>query len=358
MLDAMKNKSVHGAKPRDGRPWAWVALRRGFTLVELLVVIAIIGVLIALLLPAVQAAREAARRSHCINNVKQIALAFHLHHDAQGFYPSSGWYGSGGVAGFAWWGVPEQGFGKSQPGAWCYSILPFIEQQALFEMGRNSTGAARQTALFRREQSPVPSMYCPTRRSPENFPFSTAVSSSFQMKPENYNATPGMPVAKSDYAANGGTLGIAINNPPPSTLAAGKTHNWAGKNATGITAAASEFKIRQVSDGTSKTYMVGEKYVRPEAYNAYASNGDDNSAYHGYNSDIVRFGGPLATIEAVTQDTLGLERTDIFGGPHAGGFVMGMCDGSGRIISYDIDKQTHFNLSHRSDGTVIDPKSY
>jgi len=85
--------------------------RHGFTLVELLVVIAIIGILIALLLPAVQAAREAARRSQCTNNLKQIALAVHNYHDTYKVFPIGNW--------------------TTAYGTWLVSLLPFIEQQAL-----------------------------------------------------------------------------------------------------------------------------------------------------------------------------------------------------------------------------------
>ena len=90
--------------------------KNAFTLVELLVVIAIIAMLVTLLLPAVQAAREAARNTQCLNQVRQMALAWLNHESAQGFYPSSGW-------GWRWQGDPDRGYGKDQPGGCFYDIL-------------------------------------------------------------------------------------------------------------------------------------------------------------------------------------------------------------------------------------------
>src|SRR5262245_34801212 len=139
------------------------SLRPAFTLVELLVVIAIIGVLVALLLPAVQAARESARRTQCKNNLKQIALGLHNHHDTFLFLPSGGW-------GFQWSEVPGQGSGKNQPGSWPYQILPYIEQAALFALGAGETaGSTRDQELrYQRATTPVPSYYCPSRRKSTN----------------------------------------------------------------------------------------------------------------------------------------------------------------------------------------------
>ena len=105
-------------------PAAATRVRQGFTLVELLVVIAIIGILIGLLLPAVQSVREAARRIQCANHLKQMGLGALNHEEAHGFFPSCGW-------GWAWIGDPDRGFGETQPGGWIYNLLPFVEQDAL-----------------------------------------------------------------------------------------------------------------------------------------------------------------------------------------------------------------------------------
>src|SRR5450755_3308256 len=109
------------------RHFAGCRRSRAFTLVELLVVIAIIGILVALLLPAIQAAQEAARRDQCINHLKQMSLAFMNHESMHKFFPCSGWN--------AWYlGDPQLGAGRLQPGGWTYQILPFIEEQQVYDL--------------------------------------------------------------------------------------------------------------------------------------------------------------------------------------------------------------------------------
>src|SRR5262249_18525211 len=126
--------------------------RLAFTLIELLVVIAIIAVLIALLVPAVQKVRESASRTQCQNNLRQVAIAFHSFHDVQKRLPKGG--DNGPVNNCC---SPDTG--RIDFYNWTYHILPFIEQGALYKSGSTTAG---RTALSR---SPVPTYYCPTRRS-------------------------------------------------------------------------------------------------------------------------------------------------------------------------------------------------
>ena len=161
---------------------------QGFTLVELLVVIAIIGVLVALLLPAVQAAREAARNAQCKNNVKQIALAMINFESTHKKFPSGGW-------GFRWMGDPDRGVGKAQPGGWVYQAAPYFEAGNITSIGAG-LGDTREKydALAEQRSVVIPSFNCPSRRS-------TVRLESCEFC---YNAGfPDLGDAKTDYAASG-----------------------------------------------------------------------------------------------------------------------------------------------------------
>src|SRR5262245_8528822 len=111
------------------------ARRTGFTLIELLVAIAIIGVLVALLLPAVQRVRETANRVKCANNLKQISLAILNHQVTCRRLPSDGW-------GWLWIGDPDRASNRKQPGGWIYNILPYLEQSQLHALGVGITTEA------------------------------------------------------------------------------------------------------------------------------------------------------------------------------------------------------------------------
>jgi prepilin-type N-terminal cleavage/methylation domain-containing protein/prepilin-type processing-associated H-X9-DG protein len=327
----------------------------GFTLVELLVVITIIGILIALLLPAVQAAREAARRAQCVNQLKQIGLACLNHESAFRTFPTGGW-------GCQWCGDPSRGFSNKQPGGWAYNITPFMEQQALHDMGSSSgdstgitTGAADRLT---RASTAVAGLYCPSRRSATKYPFMapgcvyynlTALCTTTQL------------VGKNDYAANCGDAGYDTGSGGPGNLSIGdgwSASQWASQSiasgtATGVIYTRSQTRMADIKDGTSNTFLVGEKYLCPDAYTTSYDGGDDQSWDIGTDLDNGRWatGG---TISAPSQDQSGVVNYFIFGSAHAAGFNMVFCDGSVRSINYSIDLTTYGHLGNRMDGQPID----
>jgi prepilin-type N-terminal cleavage/methylation domain-containing protein len=338
--------------------------RCAFTLVELLVVIAIIGILVALLLPAIQAAREAARRSTCTNQLKQIALAWLLHHDTHKFFPSGGW-------GYNFMADPDRGSGETQPGSWAYSCLPYMEEQAIWQIGSGIKDPNLEKApLAQLSSKPVATFYCPSRRP-------AAPTPCLYPGPQAYNADHADVQARSDYAANMGPLwNNQIDSTQwfggPSSLtrgeqgigfyrdltfvdpADGKTKSWMTK-IRGVVFQAYEYNLRQVTDGTSKTYMVGEKYLMPEEYSVSPPTtlrdwGDDQSCWSGDDLDMNRIADH--TIPPL-QDQPGVELLYNFGSAHPGIFQMAMCDASIQSISFSVDLAVHEKLGDRRDGDPV-----
>lgn len=352
----------------------------GFTLVELLVVIAIIGVLVALLLPAVQAARESARRTQCVNNLKNVGLGWILHEEANKFYPSAGW-------GHRWWGDADRGFGKSQPGSWMYSILPYIEQQALFKLnsdGQPDVVTAQQKEGNKQTAQALLSVFnCPSRRPlalVPTFPQNLAGSGLAYNAP-GFDEVPFM--NRSDYGANGGDKRGLFTGPGAAPSAAFKglvlklpAHQNIVDKATGLLYEASEVRLRSVTDGTSNTYMVGEKYLNPDFYAGGDDSGrdisDDHTMFAGDDFDTVCWSRdifitpineppddsvpPVPALEALfpQPDTPGLPLVASFGSAHPGVWNVVMCDGSVHTLSYDIDPLIHRWLSNRQDGQVTE----
>lgn len=320
--------------------------RSAFTLVELLVVIAIIGILIALLLPAVQAARESARQIHCANHLKQISLGFLLHHEAQGFYPTGGW-------GTRWVGDADRGFGRRQPGGWAFHILPYLEQSSLRDMSGDGLPdeitAKQKDQATKANQVAVEWYYCPTRRGPGLRP-----GTAYDSFPGVINAQVTInitKVQKVDYAGNWGSEWAENAGLGPASLAegdalAGFDERNTRKTNTGVVYALSQVRIADVTDGTTNTYLVGEKNVNPDDYETGKSIEDTGAPF----SALV---GTCDGADPPMRDTPGFTGVGTYGSAHASFWQMTMCDGSVRRLPYEIDPAVHRRLANVEDGEVV-----
>ncbi|MDZ4820314.1 MAG: DUF1559 domain-containing protein [Planctomycetota bacterium] len=308
----------------------------GFTLVELLVVIAIIGILVALLLPAIQAAREAARRTQCVNNLKQVGLALHNYHDSKQSLPPARY--------------------RDKYATWFALILPYAEGQneyALWNFGKEYYDTVNKTA---RMQS-VAMFLCPSRRQVGG---EGTISQQVNKLYPQQGAT-------GDYAGCAGgigkggdiSLGIAslasfpnfqgvIIAPksildPLATGQAPKIH--------------SDVSFKKITDGLSKTLMVGEKQV-PLSKLGLPS-GDESIYNADLPNDHTRAAGdtfPPAPSGSYGESA-GPEDDDfgeIFGSNHPGIINFAVCDGSVHSIVPSIDLITYWRLAARNDGEVAD----
>ena len=318
--------------------------RGGLTLVELLAVIVIVAMLMGLLLPAVQSAREASRQTICRNNLKQIGVAAHAHESTNRFFPSGGW-------GYAWAGDPDRGFGKNQPGSWVYSLLPFLEATALWQLGGGQPWPAKSVAVRVVAGTPLAVMNCPTRRSQGAYPPGGFVPCNAATSGVASPAS-----AKTDYAiSNGVAAGIwAAWGPafPSGGLAPNITPSgpWDCVPGNGISSQRSEVTAAHVVDGLASTYLVGEKYLM---VGGAMGHGDNETMYSGVNDDSMRQAG-----QAPFPDTPGFLGNWWFGSSHAASCNMVFCDGSVRAISYSIDVQTHRNLAQRNDRQLVDEAKF
>jgi prepilin-type N-terminal cleavage/methylation domain-containing protein/prepilin-type processing-associated H-X9-DG protein len=289
--------------------------KSGFTLVELLVVIAIIGILVGLLLPAVQSARESARRMQCSNNLKQIGLSIHNFHDARRYFPPGGFNPWGGE------------------GSWPFHILPFIEQNNLASQNTtNNVDPLRYVA------GPA-FFFCPSRRSPLRM-----ATQDGRFMIDYASATPANAPNSWDQFWYGDIWGMTwVNQRYRGVIVRGgldSTNTWRGGKSM----------MASVIDGTSNTLLISEKQLNPRRYEIGDWH-DDCGWGDGWDPDIVRYTGFQPNPDRRYGSQGGWEGYR-FGSAHSAGVNSVFADGSVRMINYAIDLAT-FNALGTSDGGEI-----
>ena len=286
----------------------------GFTLVELLVVIAIIGILVALLLPAVQSSREAARNIQCRNHLKQLGLAAHNYHTTHQRFP-----GSAGESTFGLWGVPEvRGYEPSEERrvgvSWVAQSLPFMEGGPAAETVTDWRWADGRPVsipnLHATLESALAGLYCPSRRAPIAYPLLY-----------EYSAFYGLVGGRTDYAINAGPYS---QNP--------------NERLFGVWVAGRRVGAKDITDGLSHTMLAGEKGMQTEQYETGGDFGDFAPFWGRTGFD--RFGELKSYVrlvrEAPYRDRPGSCETAChsFGSAHVGSWNVVHCDGSVRSMPY------------------------
>lgn len=328
---------------------------RGFTLVELLVVIAIIGVLVALLLPAVQAAREAARRTQCQNHLKNIGLAIQNHHDTYSRVPNSR--------------------RKYDYITWAAEIWPFLEAGNISHVWDRTQTYYGQTDAARRAQVPI--YFCPSRRSPPQLSITGDNNSGNASSSENY------PGALGDYACNTGDTSPdasdndntyeradgSLKEPTGPFRFSGHGNDDAGNapvklGVDDLSKIRLQYKVsfKDITDGLSNTVFIGEKHVPTDGPNGSwfgHIDAKDNSIYNAdFWGTVGRKGGHLLPIAKPSDGSEGGQElsfwNDCFGSWHPGICHFSFGDTSVKGINLDIDLYMFGQICNKADGKTVD----
>jgi type II secretory pathway pseudopilin PulG len=287
--------------------------RGALSAIELLVVVGILAILVGILLPAVQYARESANRTQCANNLKQIGLAFLNYHQVNGFLPTNGGFPPTGQSfnletiqpgeSYDWgFGNPARG-GVDQPGSWAYSVLPYVEQETTYQQADYS--------------APLKVCLCPTRGR-QSSQVAPAADPGPVFAGWTYFTAGRNPWAKTDYAVNAAVV--------PSR----------GKVMT----------LVRIADGTSKTILAGEKSMDPRAYNT-GGWGWDEPVFCGGSSGTSRSG------TKVNRDRPGVDFEYNWGTPHADVCLFLFADGGVRPVTTRIPTSTMHALLTPNGGEIV-----
>jgi prepilin-type N-terminal cleavage/methylation domain-containing protein len=330
---------------------------RGFTLIELLVVIAIIAILVALLLPAVQQAREAARRTQCKNNLKQIGIALHNYHDVFGQFPPT-IFNTDGNAGLTWNGAPK--------GTHLVRLLPYVEQATIFQAlnfslmapwGTDGAPPANFNFEWQRESYPngrrikdisIPTYQCPSDPSPKQSGWSARTNYVMSMGNQQMDTSSwtGCTPYQAHIMNTNSRVGHGNSENPSIISGIISRFNWAAS-------------LQQITDGTSNVIAAGE--IRPNCgdhtnngwfhFNAtwVATTAPINFPINCYNEPPVQTPANPAGCNAPDN----WATSQGFKSHHTGGAQFVLCDGSVRLISQNIDYLTYQRLGDRRDGQVI-----
>ncbi|MEP3479555.1 MAG: DUF1559 domain-containing protein [Fuerstiella sp.] len=313
---------------------------RAFTLIELLVVIAIIAILVSLLLPAVQQAREAARRTQCKNNLKQLGLALHSYHDVFRAFPPG--YTARNVA------MSDPIADEAGPGyAWSFSLLPYVEQKNLFEAIDTNQDASEPTNLMQAQSTTLSTFLCPSDPASPQFAVLDSNGDAFTLPGSNY---PGIFGYGSVTMSPGNSTGVFFRN--------------------------SSIQLRDITDGTSNTICVGERRSQ-HRFNQTDPVAADTTWYAAI-PGVIRSAGMTGMMASLTEGPASMILGHVgqtmtmagmpmqmhatpnqtnhivhFSSAHTGGVQFVLCDGSVHFLSENVDYDTFRALGERADGRVL-----